>query len=453
MNKKIITAAIAAALIPASSWALTVDNTAGNLETAVTDLTITELTITGTIDVRDFSFINENLDALTSVDLSDASIAQYTTSSSESYFGLRGTFEANTIPANSFFGMSLTSVVLPSDITAIGERAFSGCTGITAIDIPSTVETIGDAAFYATGLTEVEIAATTIGDNAFTYCTALTGVTIDSSVESIGASAFAGCSALTTVTISADSQLTTIGDEAFAQTQISEFDFTNCPNATNLGIWVFAGAPISIASLPADLIEVPEGIFFGNAASDSITLPETLTTINSYAYYGNSALTQMTIPALVTYIGNNAFEGDTALVDVIAYPTEVPELGEDVFLGVNTDDDKANLWVDENVIADYQAAAQWEEFYIQDISTLSVENPTIDQVDINAYFIDKTLHLQASEIITLATVTDETGITVAYRDNNQTSIDIDTGAFGGHVYIVKASLADGSVATLKLLRK
>lgn len=453
MNKRIIAAALAVALIPASSWALTVENTAGSLETAITDLTITELTITGSIDVRDFAFINENLVDLTSIDLSAASVEEYIAESSESYFGLRGTFDAGTIPTNSFFGMGLTSVALPAELTAIGDRAFSGCTGITSIEIPTTVATIGEAAFYATGLTSMEISATTIGDNAFTYCTALTKVTINSTVETIGAAAFAGCTALTTVNIASDSQLTTIGDEAFAQTAISEFNFTNCPNATNLGSWVFAGAPISIASLPNGITEVPEGMFFGNTVTDSITLPATLTTINAYAYYGNISLTEMKIPASVTYIGDNAFEGDTAVEDVYSLATAVPELGEDVFLGINTDEEKANLWVDEGSINDYKAAEQWEEFYVQDIETSSVDNTTVAQADINAYFIDKTLHLQATDVITLATVTDETGITVAYRDNSQNYIDIDTANFSGHVYIVKASLADGSVATIKLLRK
>lgn len=51
---------------------------------------------------------------------------------------------------------NLTLIILPNDITSIGNFAFSGRTGLTAIAIPNKVTSIGNYAFSScTGLKEV----------------------------------------------------------------------------------------------------------------------------------------------------------------------------------------------------------------------------------------------------------------------------------------------------------
>ncbi len=67
------------------------------------------------------------------------------------------------------------SSVIPNDgsVTSIGERAFSGCSGLTSVTIPDSVTSIGDDAFYG--------------------CSGLTSITIPNSVTSIGSYAFSGC--------------------------------------------------------------------------------------------------------------------------------------------------------------------------------------------------------------------------------------------------------------------
>ena len=127
----------------------------------------------------------------------------------------------------------LTSVTIPNSVTAIGERAFQQCSGLTSVTIPNSVTAIGSYAFYScSGLTSVTIpnSVTSIGDGAFGACSGLTSVTIPNSVTSIGDRAFRSCSSLTSVTI--PNSVTYIDRYAFS-------DCSNLKTVYNLSGWTF----------------------------------------------------------------------------------------------------------------------------------------------------------------------------------------------------------------------
>ncbi|MBR5843929.1 MAG: leucine-rich repeat protein [Bacteroidaceae bacterium] len=110
----------------------------------------------------------------------------------------------------------LSSVTIGNSVTSIGDNAFSGCTDLTEITIPNSVSTIGNYAFYCCSqLSSVTIgnSVTSIGNNAFYGCCNLTSINIPNSVTSIGTGAFNGCSELTAVTL--PNSLTSIGRSAF----------------------------------------------------------------------------------------------------------------------------------------------------------------------------------------------------------------------------------------------
>ncbi|MCI8301014.1 MAG: leucine-rich repeat protein [Lachnospiraceae bacterium] len=86
-----------------------------------------------------------------------------------------------------------TEVVIPDEVTSIGDEAFHACTGLTSIEMPDGLTSIGKNAFAACrSLTEIMIpdGVTSIERMAFYKCTSLTKITLPESLTSIGEDVF-----------------------------------------------------------------------------------------------------------------------------------------------------------------------------------------------------------------------------------------------------------------------
>ena len=122
---------------------------------------------------------------------------------------------SNKTPWNSNKG-NITSVVIESGVTSIGNFAFYMCTNLVSVTIPNSVTCIGICAFFGcTNLASVTIPAgvTSISMFAFAQCPNLASVIIPASVMSIGDGAFASCG-IQTVTVYAPS--CTLGSGVFS---------------------------------------------------------------------------------------------------------------------------------------------------------------------------------------------------------------------------------------------
>ena len=111
---------------------------------------------------------------------------------------------------------SLESITIPNSVTSIGKGAFSNCASLKRITIPDSVTAIGDSAFGGCASLEsitIGDGATSIGAYAFYNCTSLKLITIGDSVTSIGNYAFYGCFSLESITI--PDSVTSIGEDAF----------------------------------------------------------------------------------------------------------------------------------------------------------------------------------------------------------------------------------------------
>ncbi len=176
-------------------------------------------------------------------------------------------------------------------VTAIGNDAFSSCSGLTgSLIIPNTV--------------------TSIGDFAFSSCTGLTGsLILPNTLTYIGAYAFQDCPGFTG-DLTLPNTLTTLGNGAFYLCNGFNGNLTLPNSITTIGKDTFADCK-----------------FIG-----SLTIPNTVTSIGNYAFHLCTGFTgSLTIPNSVTSIGYLAFYGCSGFDGTLTIGTSVASMGESAF--------------------------------------------------------------------------------------------------------------------------
>lgn len=311
--------------------------TAGGLATALTTSelsTLSSLTISGTIDSRDFKTMRDNMPQLAYVDISAVTIAAYNGSLGIIYYNY-----ANTVPDYAFCSQynytgkaSLTSIILPSSATNIGSSSFQSCIGLIGITIPNSITTVGYSAFSGcSGLKDLVLSTgmTKIQSSTFQNCTSLKSFTIPNSVTTIEYSAFQSCSSLDSITI--PNSVVTIGTSAFAS--CSKLVKVTFPNALTL---IDGGIFSNCISLQS--ITIPNSVATISSAFSNCS---NLTTVNfgtgvksiySGTFESCTSLTKVAIPSSVTFLGDNVFRNCTALTDV-SIPNSVTSFGSEFFNG------------------------------------------------------------------------------------------------------------------------
>ena len=207
------------------------------------------------------------------------------------------------------------SIVIPDNITSIGDNAFYYCSPLISITIPNSVTNIGNNAFdccFNLKAITIPEGVTSIGDHTFNDCRNLTSITIPDSVTSIGEWAFSK-SGLTSITI--PDSVTSIGDVAFYEC----YDLTSItiPNSvTSIGDSAFSGCSgLTSITIPNSVTSIGESTFSGCRGLTSITIPNSVTSIGKWAF-SRSGLTSITIPDSVTSIGDGAFQYCSSLKSV-----------------------------------------------------------------------------------------------------------------------------------------
>ena len=298
---------------------------------------ITNLKIMGEINGTDLCFIREMAGSdregwrtegkLATLDLSGAKIVR----GGGIYYNSVNCYTSDDVIGNYAFSgcRSLTSLILPSNVTSIGYSAFYGCIRLTSLTLPSSVTSIGSSAFEGCRSLPSLIlpsSVTEIGSSAFYGCSGLTSLTLPSSVTSIDGRAFYGCSSLFGLTL--PSSVTSIGSSAFEA----------CYGLFSL-------------TLPSSVTEIGESAFRGCSSLFSLTLPSSVTEIGESAFRGCSGLTSLTLPSSVTSIGKSAFEGCSGLTSIYVSWESPLSIDASTFKDANTG--KCILYVPKGTYDDY----------------------------------------------------------------------------------------------------
>lgn len=246
------------------------------------------------------------------------------------------------IPDGAFTGCTkLTSVILPTGITYIGEYAFYACEALVNLSettsagkvvIPDTILEMKPNAFNGCSSVEsIEISsgvgnAMMHANSAFAGCTKLRTISIGKNVTAIPEHAFdnAGTAgAGVAVTIEAASKLEGIGVAAFANANLALLDLSNCKDMNKIEDSAFSNSKLSQLILPTALntgksLQLGANVFaesaiekMGAAAELSVVIPEYVTvTEKSKAIFKKcTRLTSVTIPDHWTLIPTETFYG------------------------------------------------------------------------------------------------------------------------------------------------
>lgn len=323
------------------------------------------------------------------------------------------TYQVKQISDAAFFDCyEITSIELPSDITAIGRLAFYDCAGLKSFTIPASV--------------------TAIGEEAFNNCYNLTSINIPSSVASLGTSAFYGCSKLTTVTVNSIEPLAidnecftnaanatlnipkgsyenyatadnwknfktikepahSVGDRFKASVTVGGRDYKVIFRVTNTSSHdvsigdgeeaAFPSSAVGRATIPYsitgydgisyDVTEISDKLFYGCNRISSINLPYSVEKIGSLAFGDCTNLSSLEIPRYTTTIANTAFSGCDNLVSVQKKGFEPISIDAGCFPNA----ENAVLYVSFGAKENYENAEGWK--YFKDIIELKAEEGDI----------------------------------------------------------------------------
>lgn len=247
----------------------------------------------------------------------------------------------------------ITDLVIPEDITSIGDYAFCRCEGLKSVTFHDNLTYLGANSFYScTGLTNVEIPASikTINEGAFMRCSNLATVTIPEGIETIGFEAFAhsglktltlpstirdmmqsfvSCEQLETLTLT-DGITELDGSFYYCHAlkevripgsikKLSYQDFNSCNSLETVvfdeGVEEIAGftdnPKLKNITIPSTVKKI--GSLRNNPSLETIFIPEGVEYLAKFD--DCTALKQINIPSTVTYIGS--FKNCNALEKVI----------------------------------------------------------------------------------------------------------------------------------------
>ena len=193
----------------------------------------------------------------------------------------------------------VTTAVIESGITAIGQEALQGMEKLESVSFPEGLKSISTRAFRGClALKELSFPAgmTTLGEESFSNCQALTTVTMPDGLTDLGFGIFSYCSALENVRLPSD--INQISPSMFESTfALKHIDIPS--KVTLISSKAFYGSKLESINLPSGLQILGDEAFQGTLLN-KIDLPDSLETIGDRCFFGCWELTSIKIPDKIT---------------------------------------------------------------------------------------------------------------------------------------------------------
>ena len=244
---------------------------------------------------------------------------------------------------------SLKTVIFKDSDTVqktIGDYAFNNCPVLTTVDFGNAVKSIGNSAFFSCqSLNKLDFSKNsvkTIGEYAFTVCKSLESIEFPDSLESIGYGAFSAYTdgyggywgsyvasslksvkfgsglksiadyafyknrALNTVKFTGDA-LTSIGDQSFYNTAITELDLSGTDASINMYAFLQC---TSLETVKLSGVKTINSYAFQQCASlETVNIGNDVETIGYRAFYYDYNIKQLVLGKGLNSIDSSAFSG------------------------------------------------------------------------------------------------------------------------------------------------
>ena len=313
------------------------------------------------------------------------------------------------IPEGLFDGCTKLATVTADDnfasVTSIGKNAFRDCKKLETVSMPAVVE-IGDSAFEGSALKELPSdVIVKIGDMAF-YGSELTNITLNS-LKKIGEGAFANISSLTSATLGAIEQM-------------------------GYGVFIGSTALTSVSFAEGTVVLGEAAFASDNTVSTAltVTLPASMTAIGAFAFYNQRGLTTIDLTH-VTRVDSMAFCG-TGLNNVDLSNIEYVGIGAFAF----TDITSANLAkakiVETNAFYNAENLATVTFGALEFISESVFSGTAITEITLPATFTKRTYEYEWD-------LKDEKGNVEDHKSRNE--LNFTPGAFVGAENLVAIKVA------------
>ncbi|MBK6283950.1 MAG: leucine-rich repeat protein [Draconibacterium sp.] len=335
----------------------TLEVAAGGLKTTLTPTeltTITNLTLTGTIDARDFKTMRDEMPLLAEINLSEVNVIAYQGDEGTSLWG-NTDYLANTIPEYAFSNgsyqgkITLLNAVLPTSVTTVMEGAFNSCSELLSVTLPLGLKTIGYSSFHrCLGLTAINLpdGLTTIGDAAFHRCTNLTSITVPSTVTYIGR--------------------LSLGYSSYIEVDENNVNYSSNDgvlfNKTQTSLLQYYNSADDYYIIPSSVTMIGQYAFYLCENLNSAFIPSSVTAIGFESFAYCSGLESISIPSSVNLINHQAFNNCYNLNSIYSYPISAIDLNASVNVFNNVKKTTCILYVPFGSKTAYESANQWQDF-------------------------------------------------------------------------------------------
>lgn len=217
-------------------------------------------------------------------------------------FETNGTYLKKYIP-----GSDEKIVMIPDEITTIGEAAFSDCADLVCVRLGESTKWIRAGAFQ--------------------NCPQLEMIVFDEGFEDLAGYGskppFVNCPKLNTLELPKSIRKVRLDESNVRLVQIPD-------GVTELPQNIFADSKcLETVILPDSIKKIDTGAFMGCSSIQNVKLPSDLQEIGDMAFINCERLRSLTIPASVKRIGHSCFQGSG--IEHVSFPEGIEAIGEDMF--------------------------------------------------------------------------------------------------------------------------